>query len=155
MLIALSYASSAIGLLLTVLLLGFGVWLNRRLGLNLRSLRWVVIYFGLSLVLGFITPIILGLSVDTGNLPFGWTSRSFISIWQSAASIPRSIGRFILILMVFAEVVPLLARNSPDAQSKGLDPLALIRTRMTTFGYVVIALVLTPIAVPGIILALP
>lgn len=151
--IPLAVLNIVIDILLWALLIWFAAWLNRDLKLGLRSVRWVAIYFLLSTTLGFITPIVLRSVVDGSQIPFGLTAGTFLVTWKHATGILRGISLFILVAIVMSELAPVLGRNSSVSETSRADPLMQIRARVTSLGYVTLALAVAPLVIAtGILL---
>ena len=138
-------------LILGGLLLWFGIWLNVRLKLDLKSLPWLAVFFALSFGLGIVEPLIFREIVEIDAFPFD--RETFFFTTNAGLAILRDTGRLIWVLMLLSELAPLLARSSPVEELQTWDPLRGVRASIPVLGVVLIALAILPIAAAGAMLA--
>ena len=141
-------------LILGGLLLWFGIWLNGRLKLNLKSLPWLAVFFALYFGLGVVEPRILGEIIEHDSFPSEWGQGNFLVTWYSARMALRTTGWLIGVLMLISELAPMLARSSPVEELQTWDPLRGVRASIPALGVVLIVLAVLPIAAAGAVLAL-
>jgi hypothetical protein len=147
MMTALSILNSVLALALLPCFVWFAVWLNRRLKLNLRSLRWIAIYIGSYEILGLlVTPLVVRAVVDGRHMPFGRAVVSFVAALSIADGILRTLGYSLVFLMAVSELAPVIARGSQDMDLQGFDPLHRVRDRMSILGFALVATALLPLA---------
>ncbi|MBW3590157.1 MAG: hypothetical protein KY429_12165 [Actinobacteria bacterium] len=140
-------------LVLGGLLLWFGIWLNGRLKLSLKSLPWLAVFFALSFGLGTVEPRIFGEIMQHESFPSEWGQGNFLVTWFAARRALQNTGWLIGVLMLFSELAPLLARSSPVEELQTWDPLKRVRASIPLLGVVLIVLAVLPIAVAGAMLA--
>ena len=147
MIIAMSILDGLLALALLAGLVWFAVWLNRRLKLNLRSVRWIAIYLGLYEILGLlVTPLVVMAVVDGQRMPFGWTLGTLVAALQIANGILRTSSYLLMVLMAVSELAPVMARGSKEMDQQQFDPLPRVRHRMAILGSALIATALMPLA---------
>jgi hypothetical protein len=128
-----------------LLLVGFGIWLYRRL--RLRSLPWLVAYVALALPLSQVMPWLLDAMVTRGA-PGTWTMGELLIVLSYATMFVESLSGLLLVVIAAGEIDVLLGRFFPGPPRRSLLLLFAAREGVVPLGVALLALRLAePLAV--------
>ena len=141
------------GLLLEVatwgLLIGFGIWLSRRL--PLRSLPWLGGYLALSIAWGLVKRVIILALVDRGAIPFHWTAGEFLVHWAYGEMVLQWLIRLVLVVMILAEITHMVSFTAFAPNLRPFGPFLAIQARPWPFGITLVALSFVGPMVAGVL----